>query len=674
MAHRCVRNFRLASTSRIPHVRHVHTTPSCRAALAVPNAEFSTASSSSSSHSDESPLDVIRRRKVEDIKNLLSLKTPNHNRVWGSYVELLEFFGSAKVPLEIHQSVLRKCAPPAVHVRAVFARKMAEGQRYTEDQLFESRFQRVIRNIRAAGDTPALEDYHCVLELFAAVGNYKGSMMVLREIGRVGLVKEPRTYALCLQAMCHRLTLPMWHLYRPALVEEVTEHCLDILREMSSNGVQYASYNVDLAFRILKETMNMDGFTTLLRHAYGVDLAYPDRSPLEYWAQSREASSSTEGQASLPMQIPTPLPFTLASFNTALDYLGRAGDVSKLVQTFEVITTPLPASASNSAFNDDDDDDFGVSNPQVAPYKPPHVEPNTTSYHLLLKWVAKAGHPVLARHYLLCAIEQERNQGRQLREWTRQRSPEDIPSPHLSITRGLFLPVLSVANRHKNMELLRWVHIKVRRAIRWKQFDLKFYETIRARWIESGVYRAVRNVEDDLSGDLGEDLPAASSTSQFSSFFSPSSSLRQPLNTPESDSSSPFAVDLDAPLVPPPKEPKKLDIDRHLLLLRRDLEELEEFEQHVVDVIGRDTQRVKERLGRRVWAGKDVFMRDVEQRVDIPKEVWRDTVMFRTQAEIEAKREEERRAKTKERQASLPLEPDPHAEEREEPPHKTQES
>ncbi|KAI0721857.1 hypothetical protein C8T65DRAFT_600430 [Cerioporus squamosus] len=673
MAHRCVRKLRLASTSRIPHVRHVYATPSCRAALAVPVAEFSTASSSSSSHSDENPLDVIRRRKVEDFKNLLSLQTPNHNRVWGSYIELLEFFGSAKVPLEVHQSVLRKCAPPAVHVRAVFARKIAEGQRYTEDELFESRFQRVIRNIRAAGDTPALEDYHCVLEMFAAVGNYKGSMMVLREIGRVGLVKEPRTYALCLQALCHRLTLPVWHLYRPELVEEVTEHCLNILNEMSSNGVQYASYNVDLAFRILKETMNMDGFTTLLRHAYGVDLAYPDRSPLEYWGQMRVASSSTEGQASLPMHIPTPLPFTLASFNTALDYLGRAGNISKLVQTFEVITTPLPASTSNSAFDEDDDDDFGVSNPQVAPYKPPHVEPNTTSYRLLLKWIAKAGHPVLARHYLLCAIEQDRNQGRQRREWARTRSPEDIPAPRLSVNRGLFLPVLSVANRHKNLELLRWVHVKVKRAIRWKRFDIMFYETMRARWIESGVYRAVRDVEDDLSSDVGEELPAASSTSQFSSFFSPSSSPRQPSSTQASGSSSPFEVDLDAPLVPPPKESKKLDIDRHLLLLRRDLEELEQFEQHVDDVIGRDVQRVKERLGRRVWAGKDVFMRDIDQRTEVPKEVWRDTVTFRTQAEIEAKREEERRAKTLERQASLSPAPDPYVE-REEPPHKIRQS
>ncbi|TFK93887.1 hypothetical protein K466DRAFT_510796 [Polyporus arcularius HHB13444] len=673
MAHRCVRKFRLASTSTLPHVRHVHVTPSCRAALAVPIAEFSTASSSSTSYSDENPLDVIRRRKVEDFKGLLSLQTPNHNRVWGSYLELLEFFGSAKVPLEIHQSVLRKCAPPAVHVRAVFARRMAEGQRYTEDELFESRFQRVIRNIRAAGDTPSLEDYHCVLEMFAAVGNYKGSMMVLREIGRVGLVKEPRTYALCLQALCHRLTLPVWHLYRPPLVAEVTEHCLDILNEMSANGVQYASYNVDLAFRILKETMNMEGFTTLLRHAYGVDLAYPDRSPLEYWGQMRGASSSTESQANLPMQIPKPLPFNLAAFNTALDYLGRAGDVSKLVQTFEVITTPLNASASNSAFDEEDDDDFGVSNPQVAPYKPPHVEPNTTSYRLLLKWISKAGHPVFARHYLLCALEQEREQGRQLREWARSRSPEDIPSPRLSVTRSLFLSVFWYANRHKNLELLRWIHVKVKRVIRWKQFDILFYETIRGRWIESGVYRPVRDVEDDLSSDQGEDLPAASSTSQFSSFFSPSSSLRQPSSTQASDASSPFAVDLDAPLIPPPKEPKKLDIDRHLHLLRRDLAELQEFEQHVDDIFGRDMQRVKERLGRRVWVGKDIFLRDVGQRTDVPKEVWRDIVTFRTQAEIEAKREEERRAKALERQASLPA-PSVPFDEREEPPHKIRES
>ena len=126
--------------------------------------------------------------------------------------------------------------------------------------------------------------------------------------------------------------------------------------------------------------------------------------------------------------------------------------------------------------------------------------------------------------------------------------------------------------------------------------------------------------------------------------------------------------------VPPAKEPKKLDIDRHLLLLQRDLEELQQFERHVVDVIGRDIQRVKERLGRRVWAGKDVFLRDIRQRTEVPKEVWRDMVSFRTQAEIEARRHEARRVMNKEGQASLPSQPDPRVEQREEPPHKTQES
>ncbi|KAI1792897.1 hypothetical protein LXA43DRAFT_296375 [Ganoderma leucocontextum] len=653
MAHRCVGKFRLAKPS-FRDARHFHSTPPHHDALALPQALATAPSTSSSTR--ESHLDVLRRQKTADLRNLLSLRVPSPSRVWGSYLELLQYYGSTKVPLDIHQGVLRKCALPPNHVRAAASKWLAKGRRYKQDLVYESRFQRVIRNIRSAGDFPTLEDYHCVLDLFAAVGNHKGAMMVLAEIGHMGLLKNARTYALCLQALCHRLTLPIWHLDRPALVDEVTERCMAILTEMESRGVPYTPLHVDLAFRILKETMTMDGFTTLMRNAYGIDLAYPDRSPLQYWGKLRDAATETEGQDDLPARFPTQLPFTVAAFNTALDYLARIGNVSKLVQTFEVMTTPLPSTASNSnTFEDDDDEDFGVSNPQVAPYKAPHVQPNTTSYCLLLRGVCNARHAVLARHYILVVTSQEREYNAELLEMVRTRPPDEIPAPRLLIHRSILLPVFSLANRDKNTELLRWINQWIKRAISWHRADIETFTEARARWIAAGVYRPSEAVGRDFDENMGDDLPSAAPSSQFSTFFSPSSSSRQA--SAAFDPSSPGFAGPNASAAHPTERRKPFDVDLHLQLLEREVVRLEDMERHADAVLARNTQRTKERLGRRVWNGKDIFLRNEGARTVVPKERWREIVNFKPQSEVEAQqlsRSAERTAKTRERRSTGP--------------------
>ncbi|KAI9001216.1 hypothetical protein BD414DRAFT_26481 [Trametes punicea] len=622
MAQRCLRKFRLASTSSFAHVCHLHSTTARQDALVVPPADASSssiASSSSSSSSPvrESPLVALRKERIADLRNLLSLKSPSPHRVWASYVDLLQYCRASNVPLDIHQGVLHKCAPSPAFLRDVSAKMMEKGGRFKDDQLYEARFRDVIRNIRAAGHTPALDDYHRVLELFAAVGNYRSAMMVLEEIGQVRLQKEPETYGLCLQALAHRLTLPIWHLDRPILVNEVTAHCRKILEEMSLYNTSYTSRNVDLAFRILKETLSMEGFSVLMKGAYGIDLSYPDRSPLQFWEPDGAAPTTDDAQENITSSLRTRLPFSLAAFNTALDYLGRAGEVSKMIQLFEVVTNPLPASASNHSFEDDDDDDFGYSNPQVAPYNPPHVQPNTTTFHILLRSLHKAQHAVLARHYLLIALEMERNEARQLRELVRTKPPDEIAAPRLAITRSLLLPVFSIANDNKNVELLRWVVYKTRRAVKWKRRYIEYYEQVRARWTEEGLYQPPVLTEAEL--DASEDLPLGPSSSRFSTFFDPSSSLRSP------------SVDTNPSAQAPPIETKPFNIDFHINLIRRDLDRLIKFETHVEAVFGRTLQRIKERLGRRVWVGKNVFLRDTGRRLQVSKEFWRMHVNYRPQ-------------------------------------------
>ncbi|KAI0829468.1 hypothetical protein BC628DRAFT_1360666 [Trametes gibbosa] len=627
MAHRCVRKFRLAAASSYSHVRPFHHTTARLDALAVPVAESSSTASGSTLTSREKPLNTQLGRKIAEIRSLLSIKRPSPHRVWASYVELLQFNGSRGIPRDVHQGVLRKCAPPAAHLRAISAKLLGEGRRFKDQLLYESRYRDVIRNIRASGEAPALEDYHCVLEQFAALGNHQSAMMVLDEIAQVGLVAEPETYGLCLRALSHRLTLPVWHLNRPILVEDITNHCVRILRDMGVSNVAYTSDNVDLAFRILKETLNMEGFTALMKGAYGIDLAYPDRSPLEFWEKKESEPAEDSDEESLASRLPTRMPFTSSALNTALDYLGRAGSVSKMIQLFEVATNPLPSSTSNPVFNDEDEDDFGYSNPQVAPYSPPHIRPNTTTFHVMLRHLHKSRDEVLARHYLLVALEMERDQNRSLREFTRIKPPSEIHAPRLAITRNLLLSAASVANDNKDVELLRWVLNKTRKVARRKRWDLQHYAQVRARWLDEGLYQPPAPSEAALEG-AEEALPLGPSSSRFSSFFSPSSSLAGVTGTLASDSNShtPWRSE----------EPRPFDIDLHMNIIRRDLDKVAALETRLEDVLARTVQRIKERLGRRVWKGKNVYLRDIERRMPVSKEFWRQRVNFRPRSEVGA--------------------------------------
>ncbi|OBZ76481.1 hypothetical protein A0H81_03558 [Grifola frondosa] len=595
---------KLILSGRLSEVRHFHASPR-RAGLALPLSDSPPSTTSASN-----PKEVIFNQRCQDIRSLLSLPRPSPGRVWGSYVELLHLLGAENLPLDIHQSVLRKCTPPAAHVRAAAMRRIAEGQRLRQDHIYELRFQTVIRNIRSSGLTPTLDDYHFILEQFASVGHYVGAFQVLREMTRAKLPKNTKTYGLCLQALCHRLALPIWHEKREGLVEDVTKYCVELINEMSRKGVPFTSVNVDLAVRVLKETADFEGFEKIMKGAYGIDLSYPDRPPLEYWDKKSNDVAVAE---SATVRIPDPLPFSTAALNTAVDMIGRLGNVSKLVQMFEVLTTPLPLSvqklSTSTSFDDEDEDDYGISNPQVAPYRPPSAEPNTYTYHLLLKWISQAGHAVFLRHYLLQAMELDRREDRRLRGDCLIKQPGEIHALRFSVNRNMLLAVFSEANRDKNMELLRWVLVKTERVMRRKKADIAYYTATQQKWGENSVPRYSQGIDDDAAS---EDLDVGTSSSSFATFFSPSSSAKEDaiMKTAHIPPTPPFNADLDAP-PQPSKEPTRLfDIDMHLSILERDLLMISQFYGHVQDVMGRNTQRIKERLGRRVWGGRDIYMHD----------------------------------------------------------------
>ncbi|KAJ3485353.1 hypothetical protein NLI96_g5019 [Meripilus lineatus] len=569
---------------------------------------------------DRDKRELIEELKLHDLEVVLSRNAP-HRRVWGCYVDLLNFVRPAKVPLELHQKVLRQCTLPPKQARVEMAKLLLEGSRPRYSHVHEIRFQSIIHNIREAGHYPTLDDYHFILEQFAAVGHHLGAVKVLQEITSFGLAKTPKTYGLCLQALCHRLKLPCYHKLRPHLVVETSNICMKLLNEMWAVNIPFTSVNVDLAIRVLKETLDLEVLQKLLKVAYGIDLAFPDRPPLEFWDQDRTKDVPREGD--LASHVPTPQPFSTAALNTTIDVLGRIGNISKLVQAFEVLTTPLPSHAPAvpaSSFYDDEDDDFGVSSPAVAPYVQPHATPNTTTYSMLIRWISQAGHATLMRHYLLAAMQYDREVDRKLRGDCLIKPRNEILALHMAVNRNMIMPIFSEANTDKNMELMHWIALRLQRVLRRKRFDLVYYKDIREKWrAEDELESSKSEVEDEVSKPVLEaptTIPRPSEGAKSSV-----EDIGIPLDH--------FDVDLDAPAVPEPPPPKKFNIDLHITILERDKASLTELQKYITHIIGRTCQRIKERLGRRIWADKNVYLRTVKGRTRITRDEWRGIVNYR---------------------------------------------
>ncbi|KAJ7499105.1 hypothetical protein FB451DRAFT_1204300 [Mycena latifolia] len=429
-----------------------------------------TSASSTSAVSVPAPVDRIRQANFDLLFESLEIDG-NPSRVWANYINLLTYLGYERLPLEIHQQVLRKCAPPSRQLRASIFRRLSAGNFPRTPHIYEGRFQAVIRNMRASGGQPTLDDYNFILEQFAAVGHHFGAMQVYTELTAVGLIPRTKTFGLCLQAIAHRLTFPVTDTDKPRRIAVTRRMVSDLVNAMKSLNIPFTSVNLDLTMRILKETTDMQSFETLMKWGYGIDLANPDCPPLEYIT----SSSAPDTQATA--QRPTPQPFSTAALNMTIDTLGRLKDIPRMVQTFEVLTTPLPKQTVSSF--DEDDDDFGEPSP-ASTFIPPSAPPNTTTYNILLRHISRAGHTVFARHYLLQALRLDIEVILKLKNHIGNMPLQEVPAPHFAINRGTLLSVLGLSNRDKNRGLMWWLNSKFHRLLKRKRGELKFYTRYRA--------------------------------------------------------------------------------------------------------------------------------------------------------------------------------------------------
>ncbi|KZT72611.1 hypothetical protein DAEQUDRAFT_592719 [Daedalea quercina L-15889] len=643
-------------TSQLPAhaTRRLHTSPPCQFAGSISLSEEGAAENSigdSNSQAAES--------KLSDLRFLTRRLRPDVDQVWGTYQHLQHQLHYDKLPLEVHQEVLRKCTLPAVEHRAAAARRLTPPSRKKEKHRHEPRMKMIIRNIRVAGFTPSIDDYHFVLEQFAAVGHYKGSMEVMKEVTKAGLPKTPQTYGLCLQALCHRLAMPYYENQRPRLINEVMDFCTKLQTEMEERRVPFTSVNVDLVVRLFKETSDVEGFQKLLKIAYGIDLSFPDRPPLELWGQTptAEGESSSAVLSGSAEATPSTLPFSTAALTTTIDFFGKLGEVSKLVQAFEVLTTPLPTKSATTspAYDEDEEDDFGVSNPQVAPWQTPYAVPNTTTYHFLIKWLARARRAHLARHYMLQAIRYEKDVDRQLRIACARKPQSELVPPHMAVNSQMLLAVFGLANRDKDLELMRWTLYKTGQVIKLKKSHIKYYER-RWRWwrlAEKVANESVAKASDSEDADPApsEEAPASTesaSSAAFSSYFTPSSASEEVVDKTVHVPPTPyFDVDLTSSVPSSRTPPKPFKIGRHLHIIRNDMQQLEDLEERIADAVGRVTQRIKEKLGRRIWHARDIYLSHLGRRVVISREEWKKKARFRTTKTLPPRWEQVRAAKAR---------------------------
>ncbi|KZT37625.1 hypothetical protein SISSUDRAFT_1062646 [Sistotremastrum suecicum HHB10207 ss-3] len=564
---------------------------------------------------------IVRAYKYEQLQDSLRRDRPNPYRAWANYDEYCTYMGPETLSLEDHKAALRKCVPPTKELRKIALKRLESGIIPKVPHMYEGRLQTIIGNIRKGGYTLDIDDYDFILDQFAVTGHLQGSRAVFQEILLVGLEPTHKTYGLCLQAAAHRLTLPCPDPLRPELVREAATFCTLLMKDMWDKQIPCTSVNLDLAIRILKESSSPSAFESLLKIGYGIDPAYPDRPPIHY----REKKWDVLGPSSDSLPSMVPNDFTTSALNTTIDFYGRHRLLSRMVAVFETLSTPLPQpSQSSPAFLDEDEEDSsGFTRTSPSPHSPslPHAVPNTTTYNFIIKHSAKAGSVSLARHYILEAFAVDRQNQEKLSAQITNLPLAKVESPRFAVNRGTLLPIFGLSNRSKHLPLARWVSKYCQLALDRKKASLVFFRAIasevrRQEILNDGISSPDTSSEETVPDALEEE--SADSTAEDI-----------PTVRAERREIDPLDLDVTSTSPPPPRPWKSLNLDLHISILERDIKEIGELSARAKDSMLRIAQRIKERLGRRVWAGKDIYLVSEGKRVHVTKDHWRNIVRYR---------------------------------------------
>ena len=285
---------------------------------------------------------------------------------------------------------------------------------------------------------------------------------------------------------------------------------------------------------------------------------------------------------------------------------------------------------------DDDEDDLPTPSVQVS--RPlPHANPNITTYNTLVLRCAQVRHTVFAKHYLLQILGLYKESSSKLREEIQTRALSEVIRPNFEVNHNTFRPLLGLANRDRDVALLKWVMKQHRIAWKSKREDLKFYSDILAKEFDkdpSSTHpsrNAVLSEQSTTIESSNTHIPPSAEPSNgfFTSSTNPvvAQSQSQLDDTPSSADINPLDINLDTFHRPSP--PKPLDLAFYVQSLRNDAREMRELDKRIGTAMSRLHVRMKEKLGRRVWKGKSVYLKSQGQRVAVSRADWTKMVNFK---------------------------------------------
>ncbi|KAK1227427.1 hypothetical protein PQX77_009574 [Marasmius sp. AFHP31] len=517
-----------------------------------------------------------------------TLHSKDPERIWAHYMDLTRV-GASTLPRHYHQQVLKFCLPSPQDLRRTSAFRNKRSPHPAEGRL-----QTIIGNIRAVG-RPSKADYHLVLEQFAAVGHHTGALSVFREMVAAGTDPSASTYLLVLQAIAHRLTLPEAVSTHKGRASTALEMLNVLIKDMRKRKIPFTPGIFDLSVRIVKDTGDMASFEEMITLAYGIDMSNPDHLPLESVGLASPSLSMTDSD---------PLPFVPLStdaLNTILNAYGSKKNVSKLVQAFEVLTAPLPASpndpSSSSPPSSFDDDDFGgIIDTDTSPSNPPSfipsARPNTTSFSIMLRWLCKADEVHLSRHYFFLAMHYDRKCDRAVWKALRHKPYWEVPAPDVMIDGHMVASILRVGRRNHRVGLIRWVRDLIPQILKRKRQSIKSYRHLRWKLAEESRLGQVGEVDEVVAvGSANEGVERSTGD----------------------ESTEDNIADVGETF---------LDLDKQIWLLKKDVTDIKQVREYAAYLHGREREHLKDRLGRRVWRGQNTFGSSTRTRRYIAKEKW----------------------------------------------------
>ncbi|PVF95545.1 hypothetical protein CPB86DRAFT_568835 [Serendipita vermifera] len=560
----------------------------------------------------------FRENTEKALETMLSTPGTLYQEIWESYLKLRAFVGKNEgqpIRQEITQAVLRQCTPSWLHLRNAYMQPSTTygaWQKLRKPLPYENRLRMLLQDMKDAKQTPALEDFNFVLQQMAAVGHVSGSVAVLKEMDLYPEIQPSKTtYKRVLQSCVFLLESPTPPEARPLVLKASTELAFEVVRRMQVAGTEIDTPILELILRVFKEDNNIPACEQILRTLCAFDVHRPDRMPEEFEQRLKEADQRQE-------TLPLPVPVSTSILTTMVNLYGTNGDIPTMLTLFEVLTNPYPLPSNLPSPSSDwwEEEEYDVANPVVQTplkhrpeyvWEPQRASPNSATFAILLRTLAWAGNRMLCEHYMLLAEEFDRAEASRLRESldteliklqnlsSQSLSDENlqddsqeaalapfIPSPRFLITPLMFMPVFVYANRQRIGELMRWIRHHLRQIIKRRQAELEFFEK---------SYQAL----PPPSLPLGAVVRLNSQHKPY--------------------------VDYSG-FVEGTEQAKPLDLRRHKELVEASLISFTAMLERADDVVARLRQRTLEKLTRRIWNNKDIYLSEYGNRVTIGREEW----------------------------------------------------